>query len=717
MKRSILICTIVLLAGLFTMQSFAQTVKIKRFAVSTTVLPTLGTAPAGTFQVYGGLRTVGKGQTIYLKADTTGTISSVTWSFLEKPTASTLTDASITSAAGKPTKFAPDAVGRYIVQVDADGKKDQDTFFVSTFLGTFYSRPLNDGSGNIEVGCGVCHKDKYDNWQKTGHAMHFKWGVSGLLESEGGRGSYGPACVKCHTTGWDQTLDNGNFGYVAKQNGFDTLWYKGKDFTKNGSSYLINSGSTYAWSLMQHMDSTGTGAKMEPLASIGCEWCHGPGKDHNGNKTKISKTFESGLCLQCHDAMPHHSIGNAYNASAHAMWPDGEHTAQTGCYPCHSGLAFAKWIDAGKPAQMTTTDIYSTKGVEEGDVALTCTACHDPHGNGNPNQLRTMTTINLRNGFVVDNAGKGAICINCHNSRYDANKRVTDTAPLYGFSNYYGPHGNPQADMFFGQNAYQFDQTFDNYTTHAFMDDACVTCHMQDRDGLPNHEWTMTEEVNGVEKDRVEICQRCHGSSVASFGDIKGQDYDGNGKVEGVKTEIANMMATLKAKLPQKNGEVISAVKDTAGVKLDKRTVGAIYDYFFVKNDGSQGMHNAKYTVALLRAAIASFNPNGVKVKNNEMPKSFNLSQNYPNPFNPTTQIEFSVPNASRVTLNIYNIVGQLVATLVNGEFVPGNYTATWNGRDLSGSMSASGIYLYRIQGIGQNGQNFSMTKKMVLAK
>ncbi|MGE5351003.1 MAG: cytochrome c3 family protein [Acidobacteriota bacterium] len=713
MKRSILLCTIVLLASILTMDSFAQTVKIKRYAMSTTEL---GTAPAGTFRVYGGLRTVAKGQTIYLKADTTGTVASVAWSFVEKPQGS---NAAFTSTAGKPTTFAPDLTGRYIIKVEGAGKSDLDTFFVSTYLGTFYTRPMNDGSGNVEVGCGVCHKDKYDNWQKTGHAMHFKWGVSGMLESEGGRGSYGPGCVKCHTTGWDQTLDNGNYGYVAKQNGFDTLWYKGKDFTKNGSSYLINSGSTYAWSLLQHMDSTTTGAKMEGLASIGCEWCHGPGKDHNGNKTKISKSFGAGLCLQCHDAMPHHSIGNAYNPSAHAMWPDGEHTARTACYPCHSGLAFQKWVDAGKPAQMTTTNIYSTNGVEEGDVALSCTACHDPHGNGNPKQLRTMSFTSLRNGFAVNNTGKGAICMNCHNSRYDVAKKVTNTAPYFGFADHYGPHSNPQADMFYGQNAYQYGKTFDNYTTHAFMDDACVTCHMQDRDGLPNHEWSMTEEVNGVEKDRVEVCQRCHGSSVTSFGDIKGVDYDGNGKVEGVKTEVANLMAKLKSKLPidVTTGDVTGAMKDSLLVKGNKKLVAAIYNYLFVKSDASQGMHNAKYTVALLQASLADLAGTGVAVKNNEIPKSFDLSQNYPNPFNPSTQIAFSVPSAARVQLNVYNIVGQLVATLVNGEFVPGNYTATWNGRDMSGSMAASGIYLYRIEGVGQNGQNFNMTKKMVLTK
>ncbi|MGE5432690.1 MAG: ammonia-forming cytochrome c nitrite reductase subunit c552 [Syntrophomonadaceae bacterium] len=713
MKRSILFCTIVLLVSFFTMESFAQTVKIKRAPMSSTGLTAFfapGKAPAGTFLVYTGLRTVAKGQNIYLNADTTGTVPTITWSFVEKPNGST---SAFTSAAGKPTVFTPDVTGRYIVKVEGAGKTDQDTFFVSTFLGTFYTRPMNDNSGNVEVGCGVCHKDKYDAWQQTGHATQFKRGITGMLEVEAGKGAYAGGCFKCHVEGYDQNVDNGNWGYMAKKTGFDTLWYKPLEL--RDGDYWTKSGDLTAWNQMKSLD-----PKMEAVATIGCENCHGAGADHNGNTKKISYSIEAGVCLTCHDAMTHHRIGYYYNASAHAKWADGSHTGRTGCYPCHSGLAFQKWVDAGKPAQMTTTNIYSTNGVAETNVALTCAACHDPHGNGNPNQLRTMTTINLRNGYVVPNGGKGAICMNCHSSRYDVAAKVTSKAPYYGFADHYGPHSNPQADMYFGQNAYQYGQKYDNYTTHAFMDDACVTCHMQERTEagatISNHDWTMVDDQG---KDRIEICQRCHGSSIEEFSDIKGQDYDGNGKVEGVKIEVANLMATLKAKLPidVTTGDVTGAMKDSLLVKGDRKKVAAIYNYLFVKSDASMGMHNTKYTVALLKASILDLTGTGVAVKNNEIPKSFDLSQNYPNPFNPSTQIVFSVPSAARVKLNVYNIVGQLVATLVNGEVAPGNYTATWNGRDLSGSMSASGIYLYRIEGVGQNGQNFSMTKKMVLTK
>ena len=89
------------------------------------------------------------------------------------------------------------------------------------------------------------------------------------------------------------------------------------------------------------------------------------------------------------------------------------------------------------------------------------------------------------------------------------------------------------------------------------------------------------------------------------------------------------------------------------------------------------------------------------------LPSTFKLSQNYPNPFNPTTQIDYSVAKRAMVTLTVYNVLGQKVATLVSGVQQPGNYSATFNGNDL-----ASGVYFYRLQA-----GSVSITRKLVLLK
>jgi flagellar hook assembly protein FlgD len=82
---------------------------------------------------------------------------------------------------------------------------------------------------------------------------------------------------------------------------------------------------------------------------------------------------------------------------------------------------------------------------------------------------------------------------------------------------------------------------------------------------------------------------------------------------------------------------------------------------------------------------------------NHLLPLHIELSQNYPNPFNPTTRIEFSVSQAGPVRLDIFNIAGQRVRTLLDGYVGPGTTTVDWDALDGSGDPVASGVYLYRL--------------------
>ncbi|MFZ1080307.1 MAG: T9SS type A sorting domain-containing protein [Candidatus Kryptoniota bacterium] len=96
-----------------------------------------------------------------------------------------------------------------------------------------------------------------------------------------------------------------------------------------------------------------------------------------------------------------------------------------------------------------------------------------------------------------------------------------------------------------------------------------------------------------------------------------------------------------------------------------------------------------------------------VKRAQSSIPTVFSLAQNYPNPFNPTTTIRYSIPNSSNVSMKIYNILGQEVATLVNQHQIAGNYTVTFDA-----SRLASGVYFYRL-----NAGSFTAVKKMLLLK
>jgi hypothetical protein len=98
----------------------------------------------------------------------------------------------------------------------------------------------------------------------------------------------------------------------------------------------------------------------------------------------------------------------------------------------------------------------------------------------------------------------------------------------------------------------------------------------------------------------------------------------------------------------------------------------------------------------------------GVSNLPGELPKVFRLYTNYPNPFNPTTKIRFDIPNATQVSLQIYNVLGELVTEILNnGSLSAGAYDVEWNG-----SNYASGIYYYRI-----TAGSFNDVKKMVLIK
>jgi Peptidase C10 family/FlgD Ig-like domain/Spi protease inhibitor len=91
---------------------------------------------------------------------------------------------------------------------------------------------------------------------------------------------------------------------------------------------------------------------------------------------------------------------------------------------------------------------------------------------------------------------------------------------------------------------------------------------------------------------------------------------------------------------------------------------------------------------------------------------SNSLGNNYPNPFNPTTNISYNITSDSKVDLNVYNMKGQLVKTLVSSNQTAGVHTVTWNGKDNTGRQVGSGLYFYKM-----NAGKYSSTKKMIMLK
>jgi len=114
---------------------------------------------------------------------------------------------------------------------------------------------------------------------------------------------------------------------------------------------------------------------------------------------------------------------------------------------------------------------------------------------------------------------------------------------------------------------------------------------------------------------------------------------------------------------------------------------------------------------SILRTANAALS---VAQRSSLAPQAFLLEQNYPNPFNPSTTIQYQLPTASDVRLEVYDLLGRKVMTLVNAKQMAGTYSVQFNAAAL-----ASGVYFYRLQAGATNSASapFVQTKKMILVK
>lgn len=120
---------------------------------------------------------------------------------------------------------------------------------------------------------------------------------------------------------------------------------------------------------------------------------------------------------------------------------------------------------------------------------------------------------------------------------------------------------------------------------------------------------------------------------------------------------------------------------------------------------------NSYFPVSLLiRATVNTIT--GINQISNETPLNFSLSQNYPNPFNPETVIKFNIPEQQKVTLEVFNSLGEKVKTLVDEIKAAGYYQVKWNGTDINNNIIASGTYIYRLKAGG-----FLVSKKMIFLK
>ncbi|MBN2009820.1 T9SS type A sorting domain-containing protein [candidate division KSB1 bacterium] len=157
-------------------------------------------------------------------------------------------------------------------------------------------------------------------------------------------------------------------------------------------------------------------------------------------------------------------------------------------------------------------------------------------------------------------------------------------------------------------------------------------------------------------------------------------------------------------------GNITGAVSDPTlfGVGLTLNFVGTYGESQAILEYNMSGIFTANGIMLLKKQIPTSLHT----IDTARRPISIRLDQNYPNPFNPNTTISYQLSDDSDVTLDIYNIAGQRICTLVQGIQNAGSYMAEWNGRDDAGSLVSSGTYLYHLT-VGDQ----AVTKEMMFLK
>jgi hypothetical protein len=538
-------------------------------------------------------------------------------------------------------------------------------FRVSTYHGV--GKSDTDATGDDLVACASCHSGdysltgKFTEWASSAHGNHnwkdplatpmplVEFGLTG-----GDGPAYGESCLACHTVGYSKvpSADNGGFDDFAAAAGWTFPTTLGAD----------------AWA------SVTANPGMNHRASIQCENCHGPLEPTEHSQPEAIPalfslpvspvaSMDAGICLVCHDALTHHDRGSLWAASGHANLELAieEGAGSTSCARCHSAEGFMLYLprqQSGTPGNLADVSTLSAATVH----SQTCQTCHDPH----TTELRVQgDTKQVAGMFSVPNAGDGALCVICHNSRSGAVKQGT-----YAISSWsrLGPHAACQGDMFAGRNAFFFTNltatdtatTLPNLSAHAFMADTCADCHVK---------WVPPDlkaqyqvwNTNHTFRSSTQVCAECHAA------DIGARIQDGITAKMGTLTD--RLSGILAAKLTQPAGFDTAAgartdpdtgaklgdpasltvlpasvaaivavpttdavvVKLTDGSKfqvgLDKvygvgttaallsladdstQTVAkAYFNLLFVNNDGAKGVHNPAFAAKVLDNAAAALN-------------------------------------------------------------------------------------------------------------
>jgi hypothetical protein len=567
---------------------------------------------------------------------------------LELPTGSAAT---LLNAASRHPEFTPDVPGIYTLDVtdQASGEPVRIVVYAGTWRGVIVGQD-EDGRPVADELCTGCHRpgfapDIFPEWAQTGHAEIF---TDNLNTSS----HYSTSCFNCHMVGYDPTINNG---------GAD----EAPDYQNFLNAGLLSNPSPDNWTtVLNQFPATAREANIQ------CENCHGPASSEPGLDTlahgwmadvvgepRISLSAD--LCGSCHGEPLRHARFQQWQVSGHANFELAIDEGESGnCARCHTANGFLTWL----PTLLGETDKDPLDNIEVTWTAdeiypQTCVTCHDPHNIGTTTGVGTNARVRISGntpdliaGFQVFGAGRGAMCMTCHNSRRGLRNDAV-------YADYVGtsevaraPHGSSQTDMLMGENAYLVNTGVRG--SHSLIADTCVRCHMEAtpppdilsyNQGGTNHTFFASPD----------ICGECHGEilNAESIQSIVVAVLDNlEGLIEDRWMEVITEQIAAGNAIDIGDGVVLDDAADLAGIArlvlgesrgsqaltfvlADDTEVGPValasidvirpapmptialsdvgdegllkagWNWALVTNDGSRGVHNPRFALQVLDAS------------------------------------------------------------------------------------------------------------------
>lgn len=354
--------------------------------------------------------------------------------------------------------------------------------------------------------------------------------------------------------------------------------------------------------------------------------------------------------------------------------PPGTQMYSYSCYKCHTTGA--------SPTKTPPFDPYPGIEGSWAEAGVGCEACHGPASD----HIANPSNKPPKDGY--------ATCNNCHardrGTQYTWNYRVewlptTVQSVSTGFIRH-----REQGDMMYA-------------SKHHLVNMTCATCHEPHK--------SVYYELGGIKTSPN--CETCHTNKI-----IPGH---GNDKATCTDCHMPNAARNADALSPyvsEQSAHFWKILTDPITMFENLDTTVATGKKF-INVDGTTGLSGLTLDYTCLQCHVNqnvtwaaqyadNIHENGVSVEEGEgIPTAYHLAQNYPNPFNPSTVIDFILPEASQVKINVYSITGEFVATLVDEYMMSGHYQ-----REFSAENLPSGVYLYRM-----TAGNFNKVKKMTLIK